>query len=229
MSNTNTGDKNTGHKNTGHRNTGYWNTGDWNTGDCNTGDCNTGDKNTGHRNTGHRNTGDWNTGDCNTGYCNTGYWNTGDRNTGDWNTGDCNTGYCNTITPEEVLVFNKLCGVKKWNKAIKPGWMYISLTEWVSEEDMTDKEKESNPSYITTGGYLKFYSNPHHAYIEGWEKANKRDRELTFKLPNFDIKVFKEIFGFTPTLDIKKKITIDGKDIEISEDSFNEFKKQFIK
>ena len=230
--NWNTGNWNTGDRNTGHRNTGNWNTGDrntghWNTGDRNTGNRNTGYCNTGYRNTGYWNTGDRNTGDRNTGNRNTGYWNTGYRNTGHWNTGDRNTGYCNTITPEEVLIFNKLCSIKKWEKASKPDWMYARLTQWITEDDMTKKEKESNPSYITTKGYLKFYSNIQHAYIEGWEKASKEDRELTFELPNFDIKVFKEIFGFTPTLDSNKKIVLDGKEIEISEESFNEFKKQF--
>ena len=92
--------------------------------------------------------------DRNTGYCNTGDCNTGDSNTGNWNTGNRNAGYCNSITPEEVLIFNKLCSIKKWNESEKPSWMYASLTKWVYEKDMTDKEKEAYPSYVTTEGYL---------------------------------------------------------------------------
>ena len=65
----------------------------------------------------------------NTGNWNTGNWNTGDRNTGHWNTGDRNTGYCNTITPEEVLIFNKLCSIKKWEKASKPDWMPAKINK----------------------------------------------------------------------------------------------------
>ena len=94
-----------------------------------------------------------------------------------------------------------LNSLNKWEESEKPDWMYVDLIQWVCEDDMTDKEKESNPTYVTTGGYLKFYSSLQHAYIEKWDKASKEDRELTFKLPNFDMEVFKEIFGFTPTLE----------------------------
>ena len=186
---------------------------------------NTGSRNTGHSNTGDCNTGDWNTGHSNTGDCNTGSSNTGDCNTGSWNTGHRNTGYCNTITPDEVLIFNKLCSIEKWERANKPTWMFADLTKWVSKEDMTDKEKEANPSYITTGGYLKFYSDIKHAYIEGWDKASIEDKKETFNLPNFDIDVFKEIFGFTPSLeeekteltleDIAKKFGVDVNSLKI--------------
>lgn len=155
---------------------------------------------------------------------NTGYRNTGYRNTGDWNTGDWNTGYCNTITPEDILIFNKPAKRKDWEEANKPNWMYINLTKWIYEIDMSDKEKEAYPSYVTTGGYLKVYSSLKHAYVESWEKADKEDKEKTFKLPNFDPDVFKEIFGFKPHT--KRTIIIDGKEIEISENSFQELKKQ---
>ena len=201
---------NTGDWNTGYRNTGNCNTGNRNTGDCNTGDWNTGNRNTGYRNTGNWNTGNRNTGDCNTGAWNTGNrntgdWNTGNRNTGDWNTGNHNTGYCNTITPDDILIFNKPAKRSDWEKAEKPEWMYVSTTQWIYEEDMTDKEKEAYPSYVTTGGYLKVYPTLQAAYVDAWEKASKEDKELTFKLPNFDIEVFKEIFGFTPAMQRKEK------------------------
>ena len=186
---------NTGNSNTGNSNTGYRNTGDWNTGNSNTGYRNTGDWNTGYRNTGH-----WNTGDR----------NTGNRNTGDWNTGHWNTGYCNTITPEECLIFNVKANRKDWISADKPNWIYVELTKWIPESKMTDKEKEAYPSYTTTGGYLKCYTSLKHAYIEAWENADEEDRAKTFNLPNFDIKVFEEIFGFNP----KKKEKKTNKDDE---------------
>lgn len=183
----------------------------------NTGDYNTGNWNTGYQNTGDRNTGNWNTGDRNTGYCNTGYQNTGNWNTGNWNTGNRNTGYCNTITPEDCLIFNKTAKRKDWENADKPKWMYVNLTEWVEESKMSDKEKEAYPSYITTGGHLKFYSDIKHAYAESWEKATKEDREKTFKLPNFDIDVFKEIFGFNPIIESeKKKVTLELTDEQLA-------------
>ena len=137
-----------------------YNTGNWNTGYRNTGDYNTGYRNTGDYNTGNRNTGDY---------------NTGDYNTGDYNTGDWNTGYCNSITPDDCLIFNKPAKRSEWYNAEKPDWMYVNLTEWVQESDMTDAEKEANPTYVTTGGYLKCYSDLKHAYIDAWEKASEKD------------------------------------------------------
>ena len=223
--NWNTGDCNTGNCNTGNRNTGNWNTGNCNTGNWNTGNCNTCNCNTGNRNTGDCNTGDCNTGDCNTGDCNTGNWNTGNcntgrRNTGNWNIGSWNTGYCNTITPDECFIFNKKGSRREWEECDKPHWMYdIYLTEWIYEEDMSDKEKEAYPSYTTTSGYLKVKTFKQ-AALEAWEKADKDDREKTFNLPNFDIDVFEEIFGFRPT----KQKSVVYKGIEITEKDLKQIK-----
>jgi hypothetical protein len=229
--NCNTGNRNTGDRNTGDRNAGDWNTGDWNTGDrnagdWNTGDCNTGYCNTGDCNTGNRNTGDRNTGNRNTGNCNTGGWNAGDWNAGDWNTGDWNTGYCNTITPKECLIFNKPAKRSEWKSADKPKWMFVNLTMWIPAVEMSNKEKEAYPSYVTTGGYLKCYPSLKAAYVEAWENASQEDRELTKGLPNFDAEVFEEIFGFNPFKKDKIIITIDGKEIEISQENYVSLKKQ---
>jgi len=81
--------------------------------------------------------------------------------------------------------------------------MIINLTTWIFEKNMSDKEKEAYPSYITTGGCLKIYSSLKEAYIESWNKATKEDRQLTLKLPNFDDEVFKEIFGFSAVKNLK--------------------------
>ena len=151
---------------------------------------------------------------------NTGYMNTGYSNTGDWNTGNRNTGYMNTETPKTCLIFNKPALIKDWEEVDKPNWIYVNLTKWVEKEDMSEKEKELYPIYVTTGGYLKCYANLKEAYIESWEKASEEDRAKTFKLPNFDIDVFKEIFGFTPRLKSDKvKIICEGKEVEISRES----------
>jgi hypothetical protein len=181
--NRNTGNRNTGNSNTGYWNTGHWNTGDWNTGHWNTGHSNTGDSNTGNRNTGDSNTGDSNTGNINTGHSNTGdintgHRNTGDRNTGnsntgywntgDWNTGDSNTGFFNTITPDEILVFNKKCKKSEWDDAQKPNFIYFDLDEKI--------------------GYQK-------SFQKSFKEAPKEDIELLKKLPNFNKDVFFEISG----------------------------------
>ena len=169
-----------------------------NTGDCNTGYCNTGDRNSGNRNSGNCNSGDWNSGNWNSGDWNSGKRNSGNWNSGNWNSGNWNSGNCNSIEPSEILVFNKMCKVSDWHNAEKPNWMYVSLCLWVGESDMSDKEKDAYPSYATTGGYLKCYNSLHDAFKEAWDKAPREDKLLTFDLPNFDAKVFEEVFGFYP-------------------------------
>ena len=116
--------------------------------DC-TGLCNTGNRNTGNRNTGNRNTGDWNTGNR----------NTGNRNTGDWNKSSFNTGCFNT-EEQKITLFNKPSDIT-YNDWLRSDARYLlnqipkDVVEWVYEEDMTDEEKAANPTYETTGGYLK--------------------------------------------------------------------------
>ena len=206
--------------NQGICNTGFWNTGDWNTGNRNTGNCNTGDRNTGYRNTGDGNTGDGNTGYCNTSDCNTGDGNTGNGNTGNRNTGDGNTGYCNTgdcntgsyntcnhssgmfNTQEQPLfLFNKPTDFT-WEEFenIFPNeynllfYSSFPLTEWIDESDMSVKEKKKNPSYKTTGGYLKKRTY-HEAWQMMWNSWTKEQQNSIKKLPNFDKDIFKEITG----------------------------------
>ena len=196
--------KNTGNTNTGDWNTGYRNTGDRNTGDCNTGDCNTGYRNTGYRNTGDCNTGYRNTGDCNIGDCNTGDWNTGNRNTGNWNTGDWNTGYRNTgffnnETPTEVLAFGKMTNRDAFVELCQEiDFLYFNAIEFIYKEDMTEQEKEENPTYETTGGYLKTYEYKE-AFQNSYNSLSEEERikqtKLLRDLPNFDKDIFFDISG----------------------------------
>ena len=157
-------------------------------------------RNTGHQNTGHQNTGDRNTGDRNTGDWNTGDRNTGHRNTGDWNTGDRNTGYFNTVTPEDVLAFNKPCKRTDWESATIPDFLYFSPTEWICDSDMTDQEKVDNPKFYVAGGYLKKFDYKV-AFKKAWDESDAEDRALVEKLPNFDADLFLEISG----IDVRSK------------------------
>ena len=190
----NTGDWNTGYCNTGNRNTGDWNTGHRNTGNWNTCHRNTGNWNTGYCNTGNRNTGDWNTGDRNTGDRNTGDWNTGHRNTGNWNTMNFSNGFFNTEEVEIINVFDKPCMKSVWDEANKPGCLYFSLTKWICESEMSDVEKQENPSFSCTGGYLKKYDYKE-AFTKSVTEASKEDRDLIRALPNFNNEKFLEISG----------------------------------
>ena len=170
------------------------NTGDYNTGNRNTGDWNTGNRNTGNRNTGDYNTGDYNTGNRNTGDYNTGNRNTGNRNTGDWNTTNFSNGFFNTEEVEIINVFDKPCMKSVWDEVNKPGCLYFSLTKWIYESEMSDVEKQENPSFSCTGGYLKKYDYKE-AFTKSVTEASKEDRDLIRALPNFNNEKFLEISG----------------------------------
>jgi hypothetical protein len=188
-----TGLCNTGNRNTGNRNTGDWNTGDWNTGDCNTGDCNTGDWNTGNRNTGDRNTGNRNTGNRNTGNR-----NTGNRNTGDWNKSSFNTGCFNT-EEQKIMLFNKPSDMT-YNDWLRSDARYLlnqipkDVVEWVCEEDMTDEEKVANPTYETTGGYLKVLDESECGQL-WWGSLSDSQKNYIRSIPNFDAEIFEQCTG----------------------------------
>ncbi|MEE9352561.1 MAG: pentapeptide repeat-containing protein [Thiotrichaceae bacterium] len=182
-----------------------------NTGDSNTGDSNTGSSNTGSSNTGDRNTGDWNTGSSNTGY---------------WNNCNYETGFFNTIQSDTVRIFNKEYSREEWNNLDKPDFIYFDITEWIHSEDMTDKEKEDNPTHETTCGYLRKYEYKE-AFKKSWDEADKEDRKKVFNLPNFDAEIFLEISGIDVSKDDNsdkiEKLKAAQKDLI---DKANEIKKQ---
>ena len=160
----------------------------------NTGKDNTGKKNTGDRNAGNRNTGDWNTGNRNTGNR-----NTGNRNTGDWNSVDFSTGCFNT-KEEKIRLFNKR---SNWTYR---DWRYSSArdlmcdcpytkTVWINEKYMTDSEKEENPTWKCSGGYLKINEVTDEDRQAWWDNLDDEEQEEIKSLPNFDKEIFKEITG----------------------------------
>lgn len=156
----------------------------------NTGNCSTGYKSTGNYSTGHRSTGD-----NSTGYRSTGNFSTGDNSTGNYSISNFSTGNFSTVDYSGFGAFNKPCAPKEWNDAKKPKFLLnIKLAEWVDSGQMTSEEKDANPSHETTGGYLKVYTYKE-AWRNAWNKATEEDKELLYKLPNFDAEVFKEISG----------------------------------
>ena len=144
--------------------------------------------NTGKGCTGFGNTGGWNTGDCNTGN-----WNTGDWNTGDWNTGCFNTKEStinlfdnpSNITYSEWLVSDAR---RLLNRIPK------NVVEWIYEENMTDEEKQENPTYKTTGGFLKVLDESESAQV-WWNGLDERDRNTIKSIPNFDSEIFEKCTG----------------------------------
>lgn len=185
--------------NMGRNCTGRGNTGNCNTGHENVGDRNAGDYNTGDRNTGDNNTGDWNAGDRNAGNCNTGDNNTGDCNTGDWNRSNHNSGCFNT-KKLNISMFNKASdwSYNDWSNSRACMVMAMcprEMCEWAEAGNMTAPEKESHPSYKTTGGYLKKIEPTKEEKQAWWDSLTEGDRQEVKNLPNFDKDIFEKITG----------------------------------
>lgn len=202
-----TGSCSTGSYSTGNYSTGSYSTGDCSTGDCSVGNCSTGNCSTGGYSkgiysTGNGSTGDRSTGDSSTGNYSTGNFSTGNFSTGNWSISKFSTGHFSTIDYSGFGAFDKPCTVTEWNKAIKPDFLNkIGATKWVKEKEMTEEEKRNNPEYKITGGFLKKIDMKE-AWALAWKKATKDDKELLYKLPNFDKHVFKKISG----IDVDEKV-----------------------
>ena len=152
---------------------------------------------------------------------NTGNKNTGNRNSGDWNSGNCNSGYMNINEPK-VRIFGKETDIKR-DDLVFPDYWFFMLTEWISEEDMTDNEKKAFPSYKTTGGYLKVWEYKE-AWQNAWDNATEEDKKKTFEVPNFDKDIFYQITGIKVDENSKKQDLLSKAD-ELIEKA-NELKEQ---
>ena len=160
---------------------------------------NTGDENTGNKNTGNKNTGNKNTGNNKTGNNNTRNIKTRKIKTGDWNITDFSTGCFNT-KEEKIRLFNKR---SNWTYR---DWRYSSArdlmcdcpytkTVWINEKYMTDSEKEENPTWKCSGGYLKINEVTDEDRQAWWDNLDDEEQEEIKSLPNFDKEIFKEITG----------------------------------
>ena len=135
--------------------------------------------------------------DC-TGLCNTGNWNTGNRNTGDWNKSSFNTGCFNT-EEQKITLFNKPSDIT-YNDWLRSDARYLlnqipkDVVEWVYEEDMTDEEKAANPTYETTGGYLKVLNESECGQL-WWGSLSDFQKNYIKSIPNFDAEIFEQCTG----------------------------------
>ena len=128
------------------------------------------------------------------------------------NTGNRNTGSLNTDTPP-FRIFNKETNVKR-EDIVWPDFFFFTLTAWIYENDMNDKEKEAYPSYVTTGGYLKCKTYLG-AWRESWEKATLEDKKKCLALPNWDNEIFKQISG----IDVEKELnepSLSGQEVSVT-------------
>ena len=135
--------------------------------------------------------------DC-TGFCNTGNRNTGNWNTGDWNKSSFNTGCFNT-EEQKIMLFNKPSDMT-YNDWLRSDARYLlnqipkDVVEWVYEEDMTDEEKVANPTYETTGGYLKLLDESECGQL-WWGSLSDFQKNYIRSIPNFDAEIFEQCTG----------------------------------
>lgn len=69
-----------------------------------------------------------------------------------------------------------------------------NIVEWIWEEDMTDEEKAANPTYKTTGGYLKVLDEMDTAQ-RYWNGLSMKEKQVIINLPNFDPGIFEKCTG----------------------------------
>ena len=134
----------------------------------------------------------------NTGKDCTGLCNTGDWNTGDWNKSSFNTGCFNT-EEQKIMLFNKPSDMT-YNDWLRSDARYLlnqipkDVVEWVYEEDMTDEEKVANPTYETTGGYLKVLDESECGQL-WWGSLSDFQKNYIRSIPNFDAEIFEQCTG----------------------------------
>ena len=68
------------------------------------------------------------------------------------------------------------------------------VVEWVYEEYMTDEEKAANPTYETTGGYLKVLDESECGQI-WWDSLTDDKKNIIKSISNFDAEIFKQCTG----------------------------------
>lgn len=179
--------------NMSHCNIGTSNKGSWNAGTNNCGNHNTGNRNNGYFNTGGGNVGNNNAGYCNEGDHNTGDYNRGNQNVGCWNSCDGAYGFFNTEKPK-LRMFNKPVDVDE-EKLYFPHFLRFALTQWVSGKEASETEKLRHRREIQmTGGFLKTLEYEE-AFALAYKKADKKEHEQLFVLPNFNPVIFEEISG----------------------------------
>ena len=66
--------------------------------------------------------------------------------------------------------------------------------EWVNKNDMTAEEKENNPEYKTTCGFLRKV-NIEERKQELWNKLSDDEKQVVYDLPNFDADIFEKCTG----------------------------------
>ena len=117
---------------------------------------------------------------------------------GDWNKSSFNTG-CFNIEEQKITLFNKPSDIT-YNDWLRSDARYLlnqipkDVVEWVYEEDMTDEEKAANPTYETTGGYLKVLNESECGQL-WWGSLSDFQKNYIKSIPNFDAEIFEQCTG----------------------------------
>lgn len=133
----------------------------------------------------------------NTGHRNTGHLNTGLLNTGDFNTGDLNTGYF-CVDDGPVTFFDAPCSLTRGKADAAIPWIDLPAwaCEWVEASNMSDEQKSANPSYATTGGFLRKHTlTIQQSFPLAWAKLDTGTKQRFLDLPNFDAAKFLKCTG----------------------------------
>lgn len=132
--------------------------------------------------------------------------NTGNRNTGDWNFTNRSTG-CFCTEKQRIKMFDKETSwtIDDWYRSNGYDTMLscpqkTENVEWIQEKYMSEKEKEDNPTYKTTGGYLRV-TEEYSDRQAWWDSLDEDSKNCVYDLPNFDAEKFYKCTG----------IKVDGK------------------
>jgi hypothetical protein len=106
-------------------------------------------------------------------------------------------------------------------KDIKIPYIELPINEWISEDNMSDLQKQKDPQFFVKKGTLitRTYKE---AFAIGWAKLDEKTKQQFKDLPNFDAAIFFEITGVDLTIKEKpscsgKIVEIDGKKYKLSE------------
>jgi hypothetical protein len=96
------------------------------------------------------------------------------------------------------MLFNKPSDLTyrdwSWSKAQNLLSEIRNVVEWIPSEDMTDKEKSENPTFETTGGYLKAYDKAECGQM-WWNSLSDTEKDIIKAIPNFDAEIFAQCTG----------------------------------
>jgi len=87
-------------------------------------------------------------------------------------------------------------------------------SKWITLFDMTEEEKEANPSHQTTEGFLRVQSLKD-CWRNSWKEFTQEQKDIILNAPNFDPAIFEEITGIS--LEPKKSVTLELTDKQLEQ------------